>query len=208
MTKNKLFNFVHNFFNLDKLTNKRKQNSNFYFTQVSHHQPQIAEGISSINYQPVKVFSYDVDLLERSTTKWQFGDWQSLCQLKLDMIENHPDRAKLAIFGAAGMLQTGQNAEAKENIKLAKAWGASKNLIDRILIAGVHNSLGRAAALLGNQPNSIEHFHSALATAFPSSETTLLSQARISNEYQNLGLSPIAVGSITNIIQKKITLIK
>jgi hypothetical protein len=89
---------------------------------------------------------YDENLLEKSRTQWQFGDWESLAKLERDTLRHHPDRAKLALLAAAGHLQTDHPAQARQYIRLAQDWGCSKKLVTRILAAGVHNSLGRAAA--------------------------------------------------------------
>lgn len=128
------------------------------------------------------VRAFDATLLERSYTQWQFGDWTSLCQLNVELINGHPDRAKLALLAAAGHLQAGQQQEAKRLTYLAQSWGASKELISQILISGVHNSLGRAAAI-SQQPKRAElHFQSAVAVGSPGADRKLLKKAR--QDYQ------------------------
>ncbi len=72
----------------------------------------------------------------------------------------------------------------------------SKKLLTRILVAGVHNSLGRAVAIAGEQHRALQHFHSALTTGTPGIEARLLAQARNSHQYQQLGLPPAAIGSL------------
>lgn len=141
----------------------------------------------------------DIDrhLLQRTITQWQFGDWNSLSQLNHESIKHHPDRAKLVLLGAAGRLQTDQIDEAKQYIRFAKDWGVSKKLLTRILAAGVHNSLGHAAALAGEQHRAIQHFQSALATGTPGSEDRLFVQVRINHQYQQQGLSPVAIVSLS-----------
>jgi hypothetical protein len=131
---------------------------------------------------------YDENLLERSLTQWQFGDWENLARLERDTLQHHPDRAKLALLAASGRLQNGQDAEAKAYIRLAQDWGVSKNLLTRILAAGVHNSLGRAAAIAGEQQRASQHFHSSVATGTPGGETRLLAKARFHQQYQQVGL--------------------
>lgn len=132
---------------------------------------------------------YDENLLERSRTQWQFGDWQSLVQLNRETMQHHPDRAKLALLAAAGRLQIGMIVEGQQFIRLAKDWGASKKLLSQILIAGVHNSLGRAAAIDNQQERAIQHFHSSIKMGTPGSEARLLATARIHQQYDQLGLS-------------------
>ena len=131
---------------------------------------------------------YDETLLERARTQWQFGEWESLAQINRDTLQHHPDRAKLALLAAAGRLQTDKIDEARQYVRLAKDWGVSKKLLTRILAAGVHNSLGRAAAIADEQPRALQHFDSAVATGLPGSEARLLVQARIGRQYQQLGL--------------------
>jgi tetratricopeptide (TPR) repeat protein len=132
---------------------------------------------------------YDENLLERARTQWQFGDWQSLAQLNRDTLQHHPDRAKLALLAAAGRLQTGQDAEAKQFIRLAQDWGVSKKLISQILIAGVHNSIGRAAAVGNQQHRALQHFENAIQIGTPGSDAKLLTQARIGEQLNQLGLN-------------------
>lgn len=131
---------------------------------------------------------YDENLLECARTQWQFGDWNSLAQLDRDTLQHHPDRAKLALLAAAGRLQTDRSDEARVYLRLARDWGVSKKLLAQILAAGVHNSLGRAAALAGKQTTALEHFESAIAVGTPGAATQLLLQARASEQLQQLGL--------------------
>lgn len=133
--------------------------------------------------------SHDDGLLERARTQWQFGDWQSLAQINLDTLEHYPERAKLALLAAAGRLQTGGNdSEARRFIRLAQSWGASRKLINQILIAGVHNSLGRAAAISNQQQRASRHFENAIAVGMPGSDTKLLTRARSNGQFGQLGL--------------------
>lgn len=121
---------------------------------------------------------YDENLLERARTQWQFGDWDSLAQLDRDALQHHPDRAKLALLAAAGRLQTNRVAEARQFIQLAQDWGVSKKLVAQILMSGVHNSLGRAAALAKKQTLALQHFKSAITIGTPGAELRLTAHAR------------------------------
>lgn len=139
---------------------------------------------------------YDENLLERARTQWQFGDWPSLAQLNRDTLQHHPDRAKLALLAAAGRLQTGLDAEAKAYIRLAQDWGVSKKLISQILIAGVHNSLGRAAAIGNQQHRALQHFENAITIGTPGSAKELVANARAKHELDTLGLLPGSQGRL------------
>lgn len=135
------------------------------------------------------IVAYDENLLERARTQWQFGDWQSLAQLNRDILQHHPDRAKLALLAAAGRLQTDKAADAKQFIRLAQDWGISKKLIIQILIAGVHNSLGRAAAIGNQEHRALQHFEKAIVIGHPEADVHLLLKARTRQQIDQLGLS-------------------
>ena len=136
-----------------------------------------------------RLVSYDETLLERARARWEFGDWDSLAELDRVTLQNHPQRDKLALLAAAGYLQKGNKDEACQLIRLAQDWGCGKRLIGQIMIAGVHNTLGRAAAIAGQQSRALKHFESAIATGTPGSEVRLIAQARASRQVTQLGLS-------------------
>ncbi len=142
------------------------------------------------NYADTHPIPYDEYLLERSITQWQFGDWESLANLNVETIKRYPDRAKLALLAAAGNLQTKDSNAARQYIQLAQGWGCSKKQICQILIAGVHNSLGRAAAINGQQTRALRHFENTIAVGMPGAEQKLICQARIREQYAQLGMSP------------------
>lgn len=148
---------------------------------------QMAEQFDSIDAASHLV-PYDENLLERARTQWQFGDWHSLAKLDRDTLQHHPDRAKLILLAAVGRLQIGRDSEARQYIRLAQDWGCSKKLLIQILAAGVHNSLGRAAAMSGEQTRALQHFEAAIQTGTPGSDDRLLTQARINEQFSQLGL--------------------
>lgn len=139
------------------------------------------------NAHPV---AYDENLLERSRTQWQFGDWASLAKLERSTLQHHPDRAKLALLAAAGHQQLGDVQGASQFVRLAQDWGCSRKLVAQILIAGVHNTLGRAAASLGNEAKALKHFKKALGLGTPGSDTPLLVQARAKEQLRLLSGLP------------------
>lgn len=162
---------------------------------VAHRRKELIKQLAGVvepiaKLQPDQAFApHDQALLERARTQWQFGDWDSLARINRDALQHHPARAELALLAAAGRLQIGEShSEAIRFIRLAQNWGASKKLISRILIAGVYNSLGRAAAI-GNQPQrALQHFETAIAVGMPASDIKLLVRARSSEQFSQLGL--------------------
>lgn len=129
-----------------------------------------------------QVVAFDEDLLEKARLHWHIGDWDSITSIDREALQHHPDRAKLALLVAAALQQTDQAAAAAQYARLAREWGCSKKLIAQILIAGVHNTLARAAAALGDQAKSNAHFRLAVSSGTPGLDSALLARTRAANE--------------------------
>ncbi len=125
-------------------------------------------------------------LLKQANTQWQTGDWPSLAKLQSDSLLHHPDRAHLALLAAAGRLQMGKDEGAKLFIRLAQEWGASKQHIGQMLIAGVYNSIGRAAVIGNQQHRALQHFENAILIGKPGSDAKLLTQVRAGEQLRQL----------------------
>jgi hypothetical protein len=125
---------------------------------------------------------YEKNLFERSRTQWQFGDWESLAQIKRDSLYHHPRRASLALLAAAGHQQRGDMEATREFTRLAREWGASKKTVSQVLIAGVYNTLGKASALCGQQQRALGHFEESLRTAGDGGDVRLLVGARFGRQ--------------------------
>jgi tetratricopeptide (TPR) repeat protein len=132
------------------------------------------------------VLAYDENLLERSRTQWQFGDWASLGALDRETLQHHPDRAKLAILAAAGHAQQGASQTARQLVRLAQQWGCPQNIVAGVMVAGVYNHIGRASALFGDQPRSLRHFEAAVALGSPQSDHRLLARGRVQEQEAQL----------------------
>jgi len=128
---------------------------------------------------------YDENLLERSRTQWQFGDWETLAKLDRDTLQHHPDRAKLALLAAAGHQQQGNMEQTRQFTRLAQDWGCGKKLISQVLIAGVYNTLGKASAIAGQEQRALGHFEESVRTANSGGDVRLLTQARVQNQLSN-----------------------
>lgn len=138
--------------------------------------------------------AYDENLLERSCSQWQFGDWASLIRLEREALQQHPDRAKLALLAAAGHLQNGDVQAARQFTRLAQDWGCSKTLISQILISGVYNNLGRASLLSGQATRAKHHFNQAISTGSPDCSVKLITQARVRHQSELLGMPLLCDG--------------
>lgn len=146
---------------------------------------------------------YEENLLERARAQWEFGDWASLAAIEVDVLQHHPDRAKLALLAAAGRMQSSDPANARQFIRLAQDWGCNQKLIAQILAAGVHNSLGRAATVVGQHGRAAKHFASAITTGSPGAEMRLLGKARATEQLRQLGYNvgtlPVVAGAASSV---------
>jgi hypothetical protein len=175
-----------------KSKKNKKQNKTKSAKLSSGYKPEVSSKSKvDIVESPVEytIIPYDENLLERTRTQWQFGDWHSLAQLNRETLQHHPNRAKLALLASAGLLQIGDTTKARQFIRLAQDWGISKKLICRVLAAGIHNSLGRASLLVGHQTRALEHFESSIAIADPGADIRLLTRARINQQCSKLGFT-------------------
>lgn len=121
---------------------------------------------------------YEESLLEKSRTQWQFGDWRNLARLTREKLESHPDRAKLALLVAAAHQQTDNLGEVRVWVGLARTWGCTKQIVSRVLIAGVYQTLGRAALIAKDEKKAEKWLQQAVSTGMPGSEARLWSTAR------------------------------
>lgn len=128
----------------------------------------------------------DAELLERARMQWQFGDWESLAQIDDRTLETHTDRAKLALLVASAHQQMNDHGNARRLLHLSRTWGCDRKLIARLLVAGVHNTLGRAAALAREEARALSHFREAVEGV--AGDARLACQARSVREVARLGL--------------------
>lgn len=132
--------------------------------------------------------------LARAKTKWLFGEWDELAALDTRALEQHPDRDRLALLIASAHQQLGQHDKAREYTRMALRYGCPHRVVAQILISGVHNSLGRIAALNKDDQRIRRHFQDAVAVVFGQDESATISHARSVKEMVNLGLLPQAAG--------------
>jgi FkbM family methyltransferase len=145
-------------------------------------EPVVTTVSDKVTFTESEFCPYDENLLERSRTQWEFGDWESLAQLNREKLQHHPDRAKLALLATAGHLQQGDTSMARQFTRLAQDWGCHKKLISQIMIAGVYNTLGKAAAIAGSEQPALGHFEASVAMGTPGGLVRLLTQARVSEQ--------------------------
>ena len=66
-------------------------------------------------------------------------------------------------------MQLGRQDLGADCLRQAKAWGCNPQLMRQIVIAGVHNTLGKAAALADMPERAEQHFAASLRTVMPMS---------------------------------------
>lgn len=132
------------------------------------------------------VVSVDEGLLSRCRTQWQFGDWATLASLRLEDVQHHPERAKLAALVAAGHHQLGDSGSAKAWVALARTWGCDRRLVARLLVGGVYNTLAKVASASGQHARALAHFQQAVQGT--DGDERLLVQVRSVREVAQMGL--------------------
>ena len=125
-------------------------------------------------------------------TAWCMGDWEMLANVSIGGFTHHPERDRIALLVASAQQQLGQHDEARHNVRLALSWGCAPRFVAQILIAGVHNTLGRAAALTQDSDRSKQHFRAAVLPSATEADMPLLSQVRSLREMSRLALLPQA----------------
>ena len=193
--------------NLQSILNSSDNEKKF---NINNHSEEIINPNKEDSAGHYELVAYDESLLEKARIQWQFGDWQRLVKLERNLLENHPDRAKLALLIAAGHIQLNNNQQARQYLRLASEWGCDKKLISQLLVSGVYNSLGKLSAINGQGQRALQHFESAIVIGAPTSEINLLTQARASKQLElidlQLGSSPSK--SISPIFQSVSALIE
>lgn len=149
-----------------------------------------AIGLSERELAPVLEGTSDLSLA-RAKTHWFFGEWSALAQLDVGALGSHPDRDRFALLAASAHQQLGNPEEARRLVRRALEWGCPQRLVAQVLIAGVHNTLGRASALREDDARTEHHFQAAVALT-ASGDVGLATHARSVREMARLGLLPQA----------------
>lgn len=168
-------------------TNKQGAPHTFELDSGPIGQQPLAEA-ESPNESSVGVVAYDAELLERALAQWRFADWDSLCKITRTILEYHPDRATLALLAAAAHFHRTDVEAVREYVGLAQKWGCSKQVVAQMLLAGVHDTLGRAAAASGQELRALSHFEAAVSTATPAADVPHCSRARLAQQQDQLGV--------------------
>lgn len=131
---------------------------------------------------------YDDTLLDRVTLRWQFGDWDSLVQVRDEDFAGHPNKERIALYIGSGHLQLGNQDLGRRYVAMAVDWGCNRELVNRVLISGVYSAFGSAAFIAGDQSSDqiLEYFEQSIRVGAPQCDPELLSQARLGVQRKRL----------------------
>ncbi|WP_170968108.1 FkbM family methyltransferase [Halomonas sp. 15WGF] len=138
----------------------------------------------------------------QAKTYWLFGEWQRLTELSQQEIETHPERARLALLVASAYQQQDEHDKARTWSKQALAWGCPPRAVAQVLVAGVHNTLGRVATLCEDSERVSQHFHAAINAA-ETDDADLMAHARSVREMAKLGLLPQASEQVKTLLNRQ-----
>lgn len=153
---------------------------------------------SQLEEDAVPLLSDEV-ALERAKTQWLLGEWTALSELNIKALRHHPERAHFALLAASAFDQLGDHDNAGKLTRLALEWGCPPQVVAHVLLAGVHNTLGRVAALREDEAGISRHFEAAVALD-GNTDTALVSHARTVREMAGMGLLPQAVTLAENLL--------
>jgi len=128
----------------------------------------------------------DDEILDRSRMQWQFGDWDNLAAMDWQVIERHPQRAELALLIGAAHQQLGNGDAARSHVVKALEWNCNWRHALEVVLAGVHNTLGRMSAIRHEEARALHHFQNAVSGV--GGDARLACQARSVREIVRLGL--------------------
>lgn len=138
--------------------------------------------------------------LETCRSKWHDGQWQDLAALDDSAIRQSPERGKLAALAAAAHSHGNDIVQARRFAKLAIKWGCPRDIVARVLISSVYNSLARCAASLKEEGIAEAHFQDAIRLVEPGADARLLGRTRQIRETARMGLLPDALNAVeTNL---------
>jgi SAM-dependent methyltransferase len=141
------------------------------------------------------------DVINIARTHWGFGDWENLINFSLENIQDNSKYAELALLIAAAQFQIGNAIEATRLFRVAQDHGIYGDMANQVLISGVHNNLGRAAAMFSQWERASKHFESAINITAPEKSKKLLTEARVREQMHQLGLPDHACKNITKQLE-------
>ncbi len=119
---------------------------------------------------------------------WIDGDWPTLLTTSTAETWRSDDPPRMALMVATAQLQAGSLEAAKSLLRDARSAGAGRQAIAQVLLASVHNTLGRVSALLDDPSRSLAHFAASVSIASPVAASARAIQSRARSQITQLGL--------------------
>lgn len=137
--------------------------------------------------------------LSQAQALWVAGDWDALADLDNALIAQHAHRDRLALLIASAHQQRANHGRARALVEQALAWGCDPRLLAGLLVADVHNTLGRVAALRNDDAQVKPHFQQAVGVADRRAAESAM-HGRALREMASLGLLPQATALLRSEI--------
>ena len=134
--------------------------------------------------------------LERVVMLWSLGDWSALIAITEQC--NILQQSKLAVYKIAALLQCGEVEQAKVMLATVDFTDAQHNLLSRLLVSGVLNSIGKAKACNYEHQQAQQLFKQSLAVGLDYAATVTMYEARTATQLAQLGLPHIQQMPKTN----------
>lgn len=137
-------------------------------------------------------------LYEMCLAQWQAADWPALHDLDSAALQSHPQRAHIALMACSACHQLDAEDDARRWAGLARDWGVAESDLARLLIGGAQHSLGRAAAVLGDDGQAIHHLRESLELTAPVTGAAVSSlPLRLARTWADLGAAPAGTATGT-----------
>ena len=146
--------------------------------------------------------SYDGHLMDLLRLYWKAGEWKEIVRSVPTSIEEHPDRAALALLLGAAQLQLGREDDGRSWLLKSQHWGCDSLQVARVLVSGVHNSLGRAWAIVGNQERAQDNIERAIGIGARPATTSHFAKERCRSQASQLVADFRAKGVVPRALRR------
>ena len=147
-------------------------------------QPMVMPAADPRDLQPIQ----PARTVREARQAWIEGDWSTLLTTSAGETWRSDDPPRMALMVATAQLQVGSLEAAKSLLRDARSAGAGRQAIAQVLLASVHNTLGRVSALLDDPSRSLAHFAASVSIASPVAASARAIQSRARSQIAQLGL--------------------
>lgn len=109
----------------------------------------------------------DDPVLARARALWRVPDWAALAAFDDAQIESSAQRQLVAVMVACALQLQGEHMRAARWLRQSLAWGCPRRQAAELMLAGLHTTFGRIAALQRDDAGMRRHFREAAAGAGP-----------------------------------------